>query len=212
MAGLREKQKKEKEYRIIKASLELFTSKGFNETTMEEIAEKAEVGVGTLYNYVKSKGDLLLLILTDKTDDLYVEAEKIIENPSDDVVETLVVLLKIYMQGLFLSMPQNLFKDFLSVIFSQQYDESNFGKLIKLDYKLMNQVTILLNVYIERGLIDSNINTEILSFNIYSIVIMQFMGTLMQEPIPLEMLSEVMRDQITLLYNGFKPVQKLSSL
>ena len=207
MAGLREKQKKEKEYRIIKASLELFTSKGFNETTMEEIAEKAEVGVGTLYNYVKSKGDLLLLILTDTTDDLYIEAEKIIENPSSDVVEALVDLLKIYMQGLFLSMPQNLFKDILAVIFSQQYDKSNFGKLMKLDYKLMNQVKNLLNVYIEKGLIDSNVNTEILSFNIYSVVLMQFMGALMQEPIPLEMLSEVMRSQITLLYNGFKPVQ-----
>jgi len=206
MAGLREKQKKEKEFRIIKASLTLFTSKGFNETTMEEIAEKSEVGVGTLYNYVKSKGDLLLLILTDKTDDLYIEAEKIIENPGSDVVDTLVELLKIYLQGLFLSMPQHLIKDFFSVIFSQQYDESNFGKLIKLDYKLMNQVTALLNVYIEKGLIDSSVNIEILSFNLYSIVIMQFMGALMQEPIPLEMLTEVMRAQIMLIYNGFKPV------
>jgi hypothetical protein len=71
----------------------------------------------------------------------------------------------------------------------------------------MNQVKNLLNVYIEKGLIDSNVNTEILSFNIYSILIMQFMGALMQEPIALEMLSEVMRSQITLLYNGFKPVQ-----
>ena len=207
MAGLREKQKKEKEFRIIKASVALFTSKGFNETTMEEIAEKSEVGVGTLYNYVKSKGDLLLLILTDKTDNLYIEAEKIIKNPGSDVVHTLVELLKIYLQGLFLSMPQKLFRDLLSVIFSQQYDQSNFAKLIKLDYKLMNQVKDLLNMYIEKGLIDSNVNTEILSFNIYSVVMTQFMVALMQEPIALEMLSEVMRAQITLLYNGFKPVQ-----
>ena len=41
-------------------SRRLFTAKGYEETTMEDIAEAAEVSKATLYNYFSSKENLLL--------------------------------------------------------------------------------------------------------------------------------------------------------
>ncbi|SMB88450.1 transcriptional regulator, TetR family [Desulfonispora thiosulfatigenes DSM 11270] len=43
---------------IIEAAYEVFGNKGFQKARMEEIAEKAGVGKGTLYEYFKSKKDL----------------------------------------------------------------------------------------------------------------------------------------------------------
>lgn len=43
---------------IIEAAYEVFKDKGFQKTKMEEIAEKAGVGKGTLYEYFESKKDL----------------------------------------------------------------------------------------------------------------------------------------------------------
>src|SRR5665647_48741 len=204
MAGLREKQKKQREQRIIEASLELFTRKGFNETTMEEIAEKAEVGVGTLYNYMKSKGDLLLLIFTQKTENIYIKAEEIVENPTENLIETLMDLLKIYLEGI-LSLPQNLSRYFLSVIFSQQYNGNNINKdLMKLDYKLMNQLKNLLGWYKEKGLIDSCVDLEILSSSIYSILITHYTVAVLQDNVSLEMAFVFMKAQIELQYIGFR--------
>lgn len=45
---------------IIDVALDLFIEQGYDETTMEQIAERAEVGSSTLYRYFPSK-DLLIL-------------------------------------------------------------------------------------------------------------------------------------------------------
>jgi AcrR family transcriptional regulator len=45
---------------MVDAALELFTDQGYDETTMEQVAEAAEVAPSTLYRYFPSK-DLLLL-------------------------------------------------------------------------------------------------------------------------------------------------------
>jgi TetR/AcrR family transcriptional regulator, cholesterol catabolism regulator len=57
---------------IIEGALKIFTAKGFHQATVREIAEAAGVTMGTLYNYVRSKEDILFMacdymttILTD---------------------------------------------------------------------------------------------------------------------------------------------------
>lgn len=64
--GRRERHKQEKLERIIAAAKQLFGSKGFTETTTQEIAEKADIGTGTLFLYAKSKEDLLIMIFRDE--------------------------------------------------------------------------------------------------------------------------------------------------
>lgn len=45
---------------IFNAAMELFRSKGFKDTNVSDIAELAEIGVGTFYNYYPSKEKLFL--------------------------------------------------------------------------------------------------------------------------------------------------------
>ena len=49
---------------ILEASEKLFLSKGYEDTTMDEIATEAEFSKGTLYNYFESKEELYLAIGT----------------------------------------------------------------------------------------------------------------------------------------------------
>lgn len=60
--GKRERNKAEKHRRIVEAATELFKERGFADTTTAAIAEAAGVGAGTLYLYVQSKEDLLVLV------------------------------------------------------------------------------------------------------------------------------------------------------
>ena len=59
----REREFKQKE--IISAAIEIFAEKGYEYTTLDDIAEAAEFGKGTLYNYFQNKEDLYLAILED---------------------------------------------------------------------------------------------------------------------------------------------------
>jgi AcrR family transcriptional regulator len=54
-AGRMERKKEETHNRIIDAALELFHRQGLEATTMEQIAEAADVAKGTLYNYFSAK-------------------------------------------------------------------------------------------------------------------------------------------------------------
>ena len=54
----KEQERKARRRRIQKAAKELFIAKGFKATTMDEIAEKAELSAGTIYQYFKNKEDL----------------------------------------------------------------------------------------------------------------------------------------------------------
>ncbi len=59
--GIRERKQREKEQRrkeIMDAAKVVFSAKGFNRSTMEEIATEAELSPGTLYLYFKNKEEL----------------------------------------------------------------------------------------------------------------------------------------------------------
>ncbi len=53
-------REKDKRPRILAAAQEVFAEQGFDAARMEEVARRARVGKGTLYNYYDSKEDLLI--------------------------------------------------------------------------------------------------------------------------------------------------------
>ena len=59
--GIRERKEREKERRrqqITVAAKKVFSDKGFNRATMDDIANEAELSPGTLYLYFKNKEEL----------------------------------------------------------------------------------------------------------------------------------------------------------
>ena len=59
--GIQERKERERERRrqqIIVAAKRIFSEKGFNKSTMEDIAKEAELSPGTLYLYFKNKDEL----------------------------------------------------------------------------------------------------------------------------------------------------------
>jgi len=55
--------------RILKVALDLFSSKGYEETKMSEIARRVGLSVGALYLRFRSKEDLCLELIRDQTKD-----------------------------------------------------------------------------------------------------------------------------------------------
>ena len=60
--GRRERNKQQKLERITAAATELFSEHGVDEVTTQQIADRADVGAGTVFLYASSKAELLLLV------------------------------------------------------------------------------------------------------------------------------------------------------
>jgi AcrR family transcriptional regulator len=62
---LRERKKRDTRHRILLAGLDAFTARGFENCTIDEIARAAGVGKGTVYNYFRTKEDLVVSFMVD---------------------------------------------------------------------------------------------------------------------------------------------------
>ena len=62
---------------IFDASVHLFLDKGFNETSMREIAKAAGVGKSTLYDYFNSKDEILISYFEDEIQKITARAQQI---------------------------------------------------------------------------------------------------------------------------------------
>ncbi|HBH05788.1 MAG TPA: hypothetical protein DDX92_04200 [Flavobacteriales bacterium] len=58
-----EKIREESRQKIAHSAVELFTEKGYDTTTIQQIATHAEVSKGLIYNYFESKEDIVLYIV-----------------------------------------------------------------------------------------------------------------------------------------------------
>jgi len=95
----------ERTSQIISAAEDVFTKKGFAEARMDDIAEETGLSKGTLYNYFKSKDDLIIAILDrifqrefrvfDETDFSNMNATETINLFVDTVAKDIKLMLRL---------------------------------------------------------------------------------------------------------------------
>lgn len=73
MGKIKEKQQQKRQM-LLETAFHLFTSKGINETTIQDIAREAGVAKGTFYLYFKDKYDLIEKLRARKAAKLFEEA------------------------------------------------------------------------------------------------------------------------------------------
>jgi AcrR family transcriptional regulator len=76
----RELAKADKLARIVAAATKLFDERGFEATTTAAITEAAGIGAGTLFLYVKSKDDLLVLVFREELSRIWDDAFAAVRN------------------------------------------------------------------------------------------------------------------------------------
>ena len=97
--GRREQKKLETRDRIRTAAADLFTRHGYGAATMREIAQRAHVGLGTLFNYAEDKRDLVFLIFNEELNavtDVALAAPR----PGRPLVDQLIAVFRVHYRWL----------------------------------------------------------------------------------------------------------------
>ena len=103
--GIQERKEREKERRrqqIMVAAKRVFSEKGFNKATMEDIAQEAELSPGTLYLYFKNKDELyaslsveILELLHRKLKSVYIKEAQNPQMRINDLKQTLYAVYEV---------------------------------------------------------------------------------------------------------------------
>jgi AcrR family transcriptional regulator len=95
----RERKKLQVLNALVNVSMKLFQEKGFDETTIVEITETADIATGTFYNYFQSKEDLLRYALSQKIDGIKSSIEELSKSPitpREKISQMLLIAGKMY--------------------------------------------------------------------------------------------------------------------
>ena len=93
MTSVREKKKQETRQAIMQAAITLFAEKGFEKTSIEELAKAAGIGKGTIYGYFQTKNDILHAFCEDELESLHQE----LTSNADKGIPLLQQMVAIYM-------------------------------------------------------------------------------------------------------------------
>jgi AcrR family transcriptional regulator len=80
-------------HQIYQAALQAFTKNGFHETNLRQVTKLAGLAYGSIYDYVKTKNDILFLIYDSVLDELHRRLEEAAQS-SEDPLEQLQALIR----------------------------------------------------------------------------------------------------------------------
>lgn len=203
MAGLRERQKATRHRDILEAAGTLFRRTGYADTSIEAIAERAEVAPGTVYNYFQSKGDLLLALVALDGEEVRSAGKELIARPPVDAIEAIRTLLESYVEHSLVHLSKELWRNAIATALTQP--DSPFGLgYAELDRKLANQVGDLVTCLQEHRLIDESIDARIAGDVLFEACNSLFVIFVTREAMPMEALKARMAEQIKLVFAGLQ--------
>jgi AcrR family transcriptional regulator len=189
MAGLRERQKADRERRILEAATGLFREVGYDAARIEDIAERAEVSVGTFYNYYQNKGDILLATVGMEVEEVLSAGEAIVADPPGDVAEALRQLINQYYDHSLVYLSKEMWRTAMAI--SIQQPETPFSKrYTALDARLCAQVQTLIQRLQLKGVVIAGIDTAAVGAMFFNNLNMMFTEFVRDETMPLEMLKD----------------------
>jgi AcrR family transcriptional regulator len=189
MSGLRERQKADRERRIIEAAAHYFRDIGFEDSRMEAIAERAEVSVGTVYNYFESKGDLLVAIVSLEVNEVLHAGEEVVNAPPGDVEAAINGLIAIYLDHSLVYLDKNMWRNAMAL--TTQQPDTRFGRQYNhLDERLTAQVCDLITQLQRNGRIKPDIDARAVGETIFNNTNMMFTIFVKTESMSLDALKK----------------------
>ncbi|MBC7151102.1 MAG: TetR/AcrR family transcriptional regulator [Rhizobium sp.] len=208
MTGLRARQKADRNRRILESATTLFRQQGYDSARIEDIAEMAEVSVGTLYNYYQNKGDILVATVSMEVTEVLEAGEMIVANPPLNVNEALSALINQYYDHSLVYLSKEMWRTAMAS--SIQQPETPLSKrYTELDQRLCAQVVQLIETLQRRGVVIAGVDTRALGEVFFNNLNLMFIEFCKVEAMPLEELKARVAEQhrpIAALISSVKPV------
>jgi AcrR family transcriptional regulator len=199
MSGLRAKNKADRHSRILSAASRLFREGGYEATRIEAIAAEADVSIGTIYNYYRNKGDILVAIVSMEVNEVLRAGQRVVEEPPRDVSIAVDMLIATYIEHSLVYLSKEMWRYAMAI--STQQPESPFGRTYSsLDQDLQDQTCALIERLKELSLVRDTVDARGVGEMIFNNTNMMFIEFVKAESMAVrELRAAISRHNRTLL-------------
>ena len=202
MGGLREKRKAETAEKILSVSREIFFSKGYAGTTIEEIAEQSGIAVGTVYNFYKTKADILVAVVAKEADmenwNFTLKASDLEQGVVDIVMD---FTWKSFGKLKFLT--KKMWKELMVALFGSLKAESRLMQgLFSLDLRYLEKFRMLLGDLKAQGALMPDFDVDSAAMVIYGIFLTQFLLYIYSDDATFDQMEQNIRGQVVFALEG----------
>lgn len=199
---IREMKKRRNRARIIESARESFMTRGYGDTSIEEIAKNSEIGVGTVYNYFQSKADLLVA-------SFFGDIEQIMEDKNIDPDREELTISKAICEIAYgyTANIEKVDKDLLREINSamnSNSSRSDFFKreLLSIETSFLKKTSKFVEAVKRRGRLEEEFRTMEALKCVYSSCLFEIMRFVYDDLRTVEDLREGIRKQVEFVFSG----------
>lgn len=194
VAGLRERQKADREKRILTAAVSQFRQAGYRSVRIEDLAEAAEVSVGTVYNYYHTKGDILIATVAMEVEEVLEAGAAIVSDPPAGVERAILDLIFTYYDHSLSYLSKEMWRTAMALSIEAP-ETPNGRRYAELDQQLAAQVTDLILALQARGEVAMGLDAGALGQLIFNNLNMMFIDFARDDAMALETLKSRVASQ-----------------
>ena len=186
---------------ILNAALELISVNGFEETSMESIAARAEVATGTLYNYYGSKSVLLIALYARMTDQLREGLPKRSTGPftCESAINDLIAAIH-YVSQTVAIFPKPITRQIYAFMFV--LDPADMADLTAMDREVMSLIMPILEDMKRADFLAKEVDVQSAAMLIYGSSLMQHQAFIIMPEMTHPQLLEAIEKQIRMQFGG----------
>lgn len=138
----------DKRREILEAAIKLFSEKGFEKTTVDEIAARANVGKGTIYLYFENKEQIFIAVIKEGMSEISRQFEEILTRENFDFQKQLRELIYTHLK--FVEDHHEFYRIFLKERVGFQFYDNEDARCHKLE--ALRKLQLLLADFIKKGM------------------------------------------------------------
>ncbi|QEX15575.1 hypothetical protein FRZ44_08620 [Hypericibacter terrae] len=202
MTGLRERKRQERNDIIIDAAMDLFQAHGYEQTTMEEIAARADISPPTLYRYFPRKTELLIALFWKERERMDTALEEFHrKSVSWDAVSAMAGLLYLNNSGVHTKAQRKLWREVMAALLRIHDEATDEFRSIKEHFE--KHVERMLRRLQNDGLVAEEAPLGPMMYVLYAVAAENYYRVIANEFKSAEDEKRAMEEQVALVFKGW---------
>ena len=199
MAGLRERQKEDRQASIARAAKAMFLDYGVEKTTIEGIAEASGVSGVTVHNYYGTKSGILLALVAENDRSLIARLNDELASCPQDVTEVTVAFAKTIMEHALMNLQKVIWRQVIAAVTANP-DNSISKPYFDLDQELAQVLVLHMSRLQDAGTLPKSILPENLGKALFHLQNARFIQFVCSDQLTVEDVLRRIRNDLGALF------------